>query len=360
MKGTSNGGLVKFLIGAGGIYCSYIYYGLVQEKIFSKDYTGDPDQRFSYSFAVLLFQNLFSAVLAHCVNRYYYNLKQSAMDLKTELTIAGCNFGTMICANTALSFVSYPVQALMKSSKIISILMVSLLFGAIFPAMNKKKYTASQYFSGFVITTGIIIFNLFQGKHKGEKETSLVGLALLVVSLFCDGMIGVKQNEAKEKFKPTAFDQMESANKWCLLFTFVFSVVTFQMGPFIFFCVLYPAVIVDLVAIALLGTVGQIFIFYTIFNFSPLILSIVTTTRKFFTVLASIFFYSHPVNGTQWVSIGLVFFGVFLEFIGEQKKHAAASHKESKLPISKEDAVELSHVGQVSSHRHEDDDDKLK
>jgi len=361
MKGGSNGNFVKFLIGAGGIYCTYIYYGLIQEKIFRTDYTeGKSDQKFSYSFAILLFQNLFSALLAGAINRYYYKLKHSAMDLTTEVAIGGCNFGTMICANTALSFVSYPVQALMKSSKIISILMVSLLFGLIFPNMTKKKYAASQYFSGFIITTGIVVFNLFQGSHKGEKETSIFGLALLVVSLFCDGIIAMKQNEAKEKFKPTPFDMMESSNKWCLLFTFVFSVVTFQMGTFIFFCILYPLVVIDLVIIALLGTIGQVFIFYTIFNFSPLILSIVTTTRKFFTVLASIFFYAHPVNTTQWVSIGLVFLGVFLEFLSEQKKHSAHEKKEPKLPVSKDDVELTTHVTQVVTHRHEDDNDKLK
>jgi UDP-galactose transporter B1 len=356
MKAAPNSQFLKFLIGAGGIYCTYIYYGLIQEKIFNTDYTGIAGQRFSYSFAILLFQNLFSFILAHLLNRYHYNLKNSAMDLKTELTIAGCNFGTMICANTALSFVSYPVQALMKSSKIVSILMVSLIF----VSATKKKYSASQYFSGFIITLGIIIFNLFQGKHKGDKETSLIGLALLVVSLFCDGLIGVKQNEAKEKFKPTAFDQMESSNKWCLLFTFVFAVVSFQMGPFIFYCILYPAVMIDLIFIALLGTLGQVFIFYTIFNFSPLILSIVTTTRKFFTVIASIFFYAHPINGTQWASIALVFFGVFLEFISEQKKHSAnAEKKEPKLPVTRDD-VEMNHVNQITSNRHEEDNDKLK
>jgi len=108
------------------------------------------------------------------------------MDFITEVTIGGCNFGTMICANTALSYVSYPVQALMKSSKILSILLVSFFLA------TGKAYSKSQYVSGFIITTGIVIFNLFGGKDKGEKETSIFGLLLLLVSLFCDGMIGLK------------------------------------------------------------------------------------------------------------------------------------------------------------------------
>ena len=152
-------------------------------------------------------------------------------------------------------------------------------------------------------------------------------------------MIGTTQGEAKKQFNPTAFDQMESANKWCMCFTLVFSLVSFQMGPFIFFCISYPAVILDLLTIAVLGTIGQVFIYYTIFNFTPLILSILTTTRKFFTVLASIMFYHHIINGYQWGSIALVFAGVGLElYDGATKKHG---HKATKLPTSTNDSIEL-------------------
>jgi len=345
---------VKFMIAAGGIYGAYIKYGLVQEKLFVTDYSGDEDDKFTYSFAILLFQNLFSFILAASVNKYYYGITKSAMDFKTELTIAGSNFGTMICANTALSFVSYPVQALLKSSKIISILLVSLILG------KAKKYTKAQYFSASVITMGIIVFNLFGGKDKKGKETSIFGLFLLLISLFCDGMIGTTQSEAKEKFNPSAFDQMESANKWCAFLTLVFALITFQMGSFLFFCISYPAVIADLVTIAALGTVGQVFIFYTIFNFTPLILSILTTTRKFFTVLASIVFYQHEVNNFQWMAIGLVFVGVFLElYEGSKKKAHEGKKSTTKLPVTTEDTVELNPI-LVPSVSRQDEDDKLK
>jgi len=342
----------RFLVAAVGIYGSYIYYGLLQEKLFSKDYTGKKDEKFTYSFAILLFQNIFSYLVAHAINRYYYNLKKSAMDWKTEALIGGCNFGTMISANTALSFVSFPVQALMKSSKIVSILMVSLCFGA------GKSYSKKQYLTGFIITLGIVLFNLLQSKGKGDKETSFIGLGLLVFSLFCDGMLGTTQTEAKEKFGPSAFDQMESSNKYTMLFTIVFSLVTFQMGPFFFFCYRYPAIIGDLVQVAMLGTIGQVFIFYTIFNFSPFVLSILTTTRKFFTVLASIAIYQHHVNTYQWMAILMVFAGVGMELLDGAKKKHAPKHA-PKLPVTKdEDGVELNNTGAVNNH--EGDDAKLK
>jgi len=113
---------------------------------------------------------------------------------------------------------------------------------------------------------------------------------------------------------------MESLNKWAGLICLVASVCTLQIFGFVEFVMKYPAVITDLILLAVLGTFGQIFIFYTIFNFSPLILSIVTTTRKFFTVLASIVIYRHNINHWQWLSIALVFVGVFVEMLSGDKK----------------------------------------
>ena len=158
-----------------------------------------------------------------------------------------------------------------------------------------------------------------------------------MISLFCDGLLGTTQGEIKKKFNPSQWDQMESLNKWAGLICLTVANVTFQMGGFIKFVLEHPLVIKDLVLLAILGTFGQVFIFYTIANFSPLILSIITTTRKFFTVLASIIIYQHNVSGMQWMAIGLVFTGVFMEMISGAKKHSKGDHK----PIPTEEDVEL-------------------
>jgi UDP-galactose transporter B1 len=328
---------VKFVISVGGIYISYIYFGLVMERLFKSDYTGitkqegkeDEDyERFTFGFATSIFQNLLSFLLAMAVNRFYYGETKSKMDRRSELIIAGCSFGSVFLAAQALAYISFPVQALMKSSKIISILIVSFLM------KSGAKHTNSQYFCGFIITLGIVIFNLSGDKKKDgeDKESSIFGIIIILGSLFCDGLIGTKQGEIKKKFNPSAWDQMESLNKWAGLICLVASIVTTQLFGCIDFIIKYPAVIKDLVLLALLGTFGQIFIFYTIFNFSPLILSIVTTTRKFFTVLASIVIYNHHINQWQWLSIGLVFIGVFVEMLsGHKKKEKQDEPKYDKL-----------------------------
>ena len=57
----------------------------------------------------------------------------------------------------------------------------------------------------------------------------------------------------------------------------------------------------------------QHFIFVTITTYGPLMCSIVTTTRKFFTVLASVMVFGHALFAHQWLGTVLVFGGLLLD-----------------------------------------------
>lgn len=50
-------------------------------------------------------------------------------------------------------------------------------------------------------------------------------------------------------------------------------------------------------------------------RYRPLALTTVTTTRKFFTVLGSIFYYKHAMEERQWVAVVLVFTGLALDIV---------------------------------------------
>jgi len=337
---------VKFLISVGGIYLSYIYFGLIMERLFHTDYSGlnrakGTYEKFSFGFATSIFQNILSFILAFCVNKFYYKQTVSRMDVKSELIIGSCSFGSVFMASQALAYVSFPIQAIMKSSKIISILIVSFLLGF------KGQHTKSQYLCGFIITTGIVIFNMTEGKSKGESESSFIGIIAILISLFCDGLLGTTQGEVKKKFNPNQWDQMESLNKWAGIICSTVAIVSFQMGGFIKFVFENPLVLKDLLLLAVLGTFGQIFIFYTIANFSPLMLSILTTTRKFFTVLASIVIYNHQMNIYQWLSIALVFAGVFIEMLSG-KKHGSKGGESKSLPTDDMEARPINKEEEVT------------
>mgnify|MGYP001176568113 CR=1 FL=1 len=83
-------------------------------------------------------------------------------------------------------------------------------------------------------------------------------------------------------------------------------IIALDLGEFttgLAFTASNPEIFSKIVKFALCSAMGQSFIFYTIANFDPLILSTVTTTRKIFFVLLSIFLNGHALISTGWGSL---------------------------------------------------------
>jgi len=72
----------------------------------------------------------------------------------------------------------------------------------------------------------------------------------------------------------------------------------------------------------------QNFIFLTVTYFGPLTCSVITTTRKFFTILGSVLIFRHPLTTLQWTGTLLVFAGLSLDSaFGKASKQKISSHK---------------------------------
>ena len=67
------------------------------------------------------------------------------------------------------------------------------------------------------------------------------------------------------------------------------------------------------------SAVGQSFIFYTISTFDPLVCTTVTTTRKIFSVLLSIFLKGHELPLMGWGGVALASAGILAE--ASSKRH---------------------------------------
>lgn len=82
----------------------------------------------------------------------------------------------------------------------------------------------------------------------------------------------------------------------------------------------HPEVLLNIGIFCIASAVGQIFIFTTIVSFGPLVCSIITTTRKFFTILASVLIFSNALLPRQWVGVALVFSGLGMDAFYSKSK----------------------------------------
>lgn len=131
--------------------------------------------------------------------------------------------------------------------------------------------------------------------------------------MICDALFSDSQAYAKANFKPTANQLFTTSNMYAFIFIFLFSLAEQSLLPAIQFFINYPSVLFDLFLSSILQVIGQICIYYVVANFKQHVFPMISTTRKMITIIASIFYFGHYINQWQWVSIAIVFLGMFYE-----------------------------------------------
>lgn len=223
--------------------------------------------------------------------------------------------GAMLSSNHALQYVNYPTQVIGKSIKPIPVMILGVLFA-------RKKYPPAKYLFVFMIVAGIALF-MYNDK-KNNSDTGFVlgpGEILLIISLSLDGMTGAIQDRIKTDYKTKKYGMMLNLNAWSVIYLIFALVIENRIVEFIQFTVRHPAVITEMLVFSLCSAVGQNYIFKTVTTFGPLTCSIITTTRKFFTILMSIIIFQHPMVMRQYLGTLLVFMGIALDAAyGREKK----------------------------------------
>lgn len=186
----------KFFLYAAGIFFSYFYFGIFQEKITRGKYSYETfeengtitvkNEKFTYALTIVFVQCIINFIVARIAlfiwhqgedktNKLYY----ASMSLTYLLA--------MVCSNMALQWVSYPTQVVGKSAKPIPVMILGVLLG-------KKSYTLRKYIFVFMIVLGIVLFLLKDKQPDATQQSSVgVGELLLCFSLLMDGLVGAIQ-----------------------------------------------------------------------------------------------------------------------------------------------------------------------
>jgi len=198
---------------------------------------------------------------------------------------------------------------------VLSIAVLSLVKGV-------EKFSRIQLICAVLVTSGIVIFNLSNqnAASKTGQEISLLGFLFVTISLLADGLVGAKQTEIRNKYEPDSMDLMQHTNKFIALISFVIGVLNSEAFEFYAFASENPLVIQDMLRVGLAATLGQCFIFYTIINFGSFRLALITTTRKFITIIASIMIFQHTMVPQQWICVFVIFFAIGLELYDSQNR----------------------------------------
>lgn len=314
---TSNKRIIGY---AAGIFVCYFYFGILQEKITRSTY-GDGD-KFTYTSTLVFVQCVINCLFAKIM---LHTFMKQGEDPTRQLYYAVCGFsylGAMVTSNMALQHVNYPTQVVGKSCKPIPVMILGVLIG-------KKKYPLAKYFYVFMIVVGVCLF-VYKDKpttDEADEDVALLGMGeiLLLISLTLDGITGAIQDRMRAEYQSKSGHMMYSTN---LYSTFILGIAVFVTGEiwgFLQFVEKYPYIIYNMLGFSIMSALGQVFIYLVVSEFGPLLCSIITTTRKFFTVLGSVFLFGNALLPRQWMGTALVFTGLTLD--GVYGKHSSSKKK---------------------------------
>ncbi|XP_065320418.1 solute carrier family 35 member B1-like [Gordionus sp. m RMFG-2023] len=313
----------KLIVCCLGIFLCYFYYGIVQEKITKSEYeTNGFVEKFEYTFNLLLAQCIVNSIFSKAV--LMWTNKSGKEDNTPTWLLSVCSMsyiGAMLTSNKALEYVNYPTQVLGKSIKPIPVMILGVI-------LAKKRYPIRKYVFVMLIVLGVTLF-LFKNKSARTYDSTALkfGEILLLISLLLDGVTGALQEKMRNHtIRPHTM--MLHFNQWSMLYMSLGIFLTGEGPKFVSFIHRHPKVLLDFLVFGITSALGQHFIFVTVTDFGPLTCSLVTTTRKFFTILASVILFGNPMNSRQWWGTTLVFIGLMLDtFYGKAIKKPIGTTK---------------------------------
>jgi len=143
-------------------------------------------------------------------------------------------------------------------------------------------------------------------------------MGLLFASLILDGFTGSNQHLLDHEFQLSTHDLMFATNAVSCMYLLMGLVLTGELTRGIDYLISHPKIQSDIMLFSLSSALGQNFIFYTITGPGPLACTTITTTRKFLTILISVFMYSdNRLDSVQWMGVALVFAGLGAELVAK-------------------------------------------
>ncbi|CAM9281353.1 unnamed protein product [Phaeothamnion confervicola] len=275
-----------------GLQASYLTWGYLQEIIMTIRYDGEkfPSSTF------IVFTNRCLALLVALVLAYGPFIQRTGpRNHAPMLQFSPCSISNVISSwaqYECLKYISMPMQVVSKSCKVIPVMLVGKF-------VHRKSYPWIEYFEAVAITVGVSMFSLSEtgSKDEDERSTELFGLLLVGLYLTCDSFTSQWQDHIFKTYKIDQYQMMFGVNCFSILFTLSSLILSGSLGVCFNFLMRHPESLRHIGILSVTSATGQLFIFYTIKSFGPIVFTIIMTCRQMLSMVISCIVFGHQLGG---------------------------------------------------------------
>lgn len=328
MSGMS--GATTLILCVLGLYSLFLSWSLLQERINTKPYGFDGNAPIFFEAPLIVnsIQALFASLVGIAYSLIAYGLNPflvfktpkggiNTFYVRNFVIIAITSSLSSPLGYESLKHVDYVAYLLAKSCKLLPVMLVHFI-------LYRTRFPFYKYVVAGLVTGGVVLFTL--GKSSGKTRSSnndgnvVLGMAQLLGSMLLDGFT----NSTQDQMFRTKSDsrKLTGASLMCILNAFVCLLTVSYILLFKFeqeavytvaFVKTYPRIVIDLVSFALLGAIGQVFVFIILEKFGSLVLVTSTVTRKMISMILSVVLFGHQLTQPQWIGVVMVFGGIGYE-----------------------------------------------
>lgn len=327
------GGVIRICYCFFGLMTSYLVWGLLQERIITQPYESVTPEghKFEEHFNDSQFLVFANRTLAFWIAFIYLFIKnqwqksQSSPFASISQIIGSAplfkysfaSFSNVMSAwfqYEALKFVNFPTQVLAKSCKIIPV----MLMGKI---VSRSKFDYYEYLTAILISIGMLAFLLGSKSdhHTTSSINSMTGILLLTMYLLFDSFTSNWQSDLFKNYRMSSIQMMCGVNLFSALFTAMSLAIQGGFMESFLFATTHPKFVMDCIILSISSAIGQLFIFYTIAHFGPVVFTIIMTLRQAIAILLSCIVYKHYISAFGIFGIIIVFMALFLRVYCAQR-----------------------------------------
>eukprot|EP00408_Alexandrium_pacificum_P025366 CAMPEP_0171184366 /NCGR_PEP_ID=MMETSP0790-20130122/15753_1 /TAXON_ID=2925 /ORGANISM="Alexandrium catenella, Strain OF101" /LENGTH=396 /DNA_ID=CAMNT_0011649363 /DNA_START=76 /DNA_END=1266 /DNA_ORIENTATION=+ len=293
------------IIYGGGIISMLVVYGVLQERIMTVPYGGRGGDVFSFSVFLVFCNRACAVVFAGCMALINNEPFGNQAPLWKCLVVSLSNVFASTCQYESLKYVSFAVQMLGKSFKMMPV----MLWGI---CISGKRYSTTDWLIAAAVTMGVTEF-IMTGPTAAPNNgsNSARGLAWLVAFLAFDGLTSTMQEKLFKEHKTTKYNQMLYVNllSCCVSMTTLLSSNTFR--PALTFCLVHKGLIRDASMLSASAVAGQYFIYSQVEAFGALVFAATMNIRQLASIMVSYMTYGHAITMSQVCGLIMVFFALF-------------------------------------------------
>jgi len=290
-----------------GVVGTLLLYGLWQERIMAYPYDGE---YFAGSTALVLYNRVFGLVFAFVMSYAMSEELSCTAPLWKYVFISVTAVAASICQYEALKYISFTVQMLGKSCKMVPVMVWGIL-------ISGKRYVWLDWITSIVVTLAVAEF-LLTGRITADNNsgTSTYGLLMLVAFAALDGFTSTFQEKLFRDHMTSKYNQMLYINLVSALITFGSLIVSGFTSESFSFCARHPSLIGDASLLSAAAVAAQWFIFSQVQEYGALVFAATMNIRQVVSILASYVAYGHSITVLQIIGLVAIFAMLLLRSVG--------------------------------------------